>query len=74
MMTQKHWPIWVLVMLRFLVLWPYTNQVAENETEVSFFDKVLYEKFKLNPEVSLDSVRRPLIDTKSRPVGIPENE
>lgn len=72
-MTQKRWPIWVLVMLRFLTLPTYTDKVPENETEVSFFNKLLYEQFKLNPEVSFDCIHNlSLIDSRSRLVGIPE--
>ena len=73
MMIRKRWPIWALVAPRFSISGTYTDKVSENETEFSFFDKALYEQFKLNPEVSLDSIhRRSLIDGKSRLVGIPE--
>lgn len=37
--------------------------LAENETEVSFFNRELYEAFKQHPEVSL-FVRRPLSFTE----------
>ena len=42
---------------------------SENETEVSFFNRDLYEKFKLNPEVRFTVSVRHLATDLRRPDG-----
>ena len=44
----------IMASVRNSILWHTTTAhfVAENETEVSFFSRELYEEFKKNPEVS----------------------
>jgi hypothetical protein len=39
-----------------VVIWRSPFFVLENETEVSFFSRELYEAFKANPEVGLANV------------------
>jgi hypothetical protein len=50
MTIQNHWQILVLVSSTGLTR-PCTDGVAENETEVSIFNRELYDTFKANPEV-----------------------
>jgi hypothetical protein len=42
--------------LMIVIIWRSPFFVAENETEVSFFNRELYEAFKANPEVGLANV------------------
>lgn len=50
-MIQKLWQISVLVGVKVGLVSCHSLLVAENETEVSFFNRSAYEIFKHNPEV-----------------------